>query len=271
MTCAEYKELVAAHALGALDEDERRLAETHEAHPDCREALARAKETVDALGDSLTPVRPPPAVWAKIEAQLEAKTSSARARGSSLGAWIFAAAAILVLLIIAYRWREDRGKLKAKLAKNEQAFAVLERKQTDLVAARDTCERTLAETRSKLDLKLQALALLEMPDTRVAPLQNMSDAPMAGHAVVNMKMGRGVLVGTGFTPKEGLDYELWVIRGDQKLPAGVWHGDTGSTLVDLDPELLAGGADAIAVTHEPKGGGPVPRGPVVMMVTLSKT
>lgn len=271
MTCAEYKDLVAAHALDILDGDERKAAEAHAAHADCRAALDRARETVDAIGDSVAPVRPPAALWSKIEASLDRAAPAAPRRGSSIGAWIFAAAAIVTLLVVAYRWRNDRAKWRAKVEQNEKAFATLEKKQTELVSARDTCEKTLADVRGKLDLKLQALALLEMPDTKVAQLENMSQAPMAGHAVVNMKMGRGVLVGTGFTPQEGKDYELWVIRGDLKLPAGVWHGDVGSTIVDLDPELLAGGADAIAVTHEPKGGGPVPRGPVVMMAKLTST
>ena len=63
----------------------------------------------------------------------------------------------------------------------------------------------------------------------------------------------------------GRDYELWLIRGTRKIPAGLLRGDTTGTLITaLDPALLREGLpDALAVTLESAGGHEQPQGPIV--------
>jgi anti-sigma-K factor RskA len=111
-----------------------------------------------------------------------------------------------------------------------------------------------------------AVALLALPGTKVVPLAPQGDAPQRAVALVNVAAHRAVVVGTGLVPQEGKDYELWVIRGDQKLAAGLMRGGpSGTVTVEVDPRLLASGLDALAVTLEPAGGGEQPRGPILLV------
>ena len=61
MTCDEFKELAAAYALVALDEQERSACEHHlamrAAHQGCREAVAAAELVAARLGAALIPER----------------------------------------------------------------------------------------------------------------------------------------------------------------------------------------------------------------------
>ncbi|MBY0279414.1 zf-HC2 domain-containing protein, partial [Candidatus Binatia bacterium] len=78
MTCAAFKEDVAAYVLGILDPAERAAFERHLAEPiehaGCREALAEAYETTALLGAALPPLEPGPEVWAGIERELGVTT-----------------------------------------------------------------------------------------------------------------------------------------------------------------------------------------------------
>ncbi len=59
-----------------------------------------------------------------------------------------------------------------------------------------------------------------------------------------------------------------MIRGNDKLAAGLLHGT--DPVAVIDPALLAS-ADAFAVTLEPAGGGPTPRGELIMVGIVPKT
>src|SRR5262245_20983533 len=77
MTCNEFKELAAAFAIGALDDDEANACEGHlqaEAHDGCENALRQAQHATAALGASLDPVPVPRAVWQRIEEEISAAT-----------------------------------------------------------------------------------------------------------------------------------------------------------------------------------------------------
>lgn len=66
------------------------------------------------------------------------------------------------------------------------------------------------------------------------------------------------------------DYQLWIVKGDQKISAGVFAvTDTSSAFFRIDrlavtnPKEIA----AFAVTLEPKGGMPQPTGEMYMLGT----
>ncbi|MES1208376.1 MAG: hypothetical protein ABUS79_20760 [Pseudomonadota bacterium] len=76
MTCDEFKELAAAYALIALDENDRRACSHHLAsgapHRGCVEAVEQASLVAARLGTALAPVLPPPRVWQNIAAEVRA-------------------------------------------------------------------------------------------------------------------------------------------------------------------------------------------------------
>jgi anti-sigma-K factor RskA len=67
--------------------------------------------------------------------------------------------------------------------------------------------------------------------------------------------GKAVLVADGLpNPGEGQTYELWFVRGDAPVSAGVFDVDGGDATALLAGDMQAG--DAIAVTVEQAGGSP---------------
>jgi anti-sigma-K factor RskA len=137
---------------------------------------------------------------------------------------------------------------------------------------RTRCESDLKQAERELVERAEAVALLARGSTRVVQLGPQVPAPgPRAVAIVNLDEKRGVLVADGLAAKPGGDYELWVIKGGEKKAAGLLRGTPDRPLyARIDPELLAGGVDALAVTFEPPGGGKTPRGPIVIVGALPK-
>jgi anti-sigma-K factor RskA len=78
-----------------------------------------------------------------------------------------------------------------------------------------------------------------------------------------------VLVADGIpTPAKGETYELWFVRGDAPVSAGVFDVDGGKATALLTGDMQAG--DAIAVTVEQAGGSPTGKpttDPVIVIPT----
>jgi hypothetical protein len=152
---------------------------------------------------------------------------------------------------------------REQLARAEQSGQELKRCVQELAAMRDQAENQRA-----------ALALLELPSTKLVPLNPPKDSALGsrGSALLNQEQRKAVVLVSALHPQVGKDYELWIIRGDAKIAAGLLHpGSDGRTMAQIDPKLLAGDQpDAFAVTLEPEGGGESPRGPIVLVGALAK-
>jgi anti-sigma-K factor RskA len=294
VTCAEYRELVGAYVLGALDGDERAAVEAHlaqpGAHEGCAAALADARRAFDALGAALAPLAPEPGTWAAIEAQI----GKAPAPGASAPAavppprpsarrfvaralpWVLLAAAVLAILWTRSELERERGGRERALVvsraiehdRDEQKVAA-----AIATAARVRCAAELDAVSAQLALQQQAVAMLQLPATRVVAFAAKIDTGGGGAtAIVNMEQKRAMILAHGMPRPAGKDFELWVIRGDEKIAAGLMRAsDSGELLVEIDPKLLAQGADALAVTLEPEGGGATPRGDLVLVAAMPKT
>lgn len=319
MKCSEFKENVAAFALDALTEDERRACEAHLAeavpHEGCEEELRRAYETTALIGAALPDDTPGEHVWAAIESQLGptagedagATTDSSaterppsRSKGATSArsggvtrieeaprfraregfAWTLAIAAAVAGLALLNVWRSDQSRitdLERQVAAAEQARAGIEERfaaaRTDLeVKIQDTdegwqtCLDDLQNAKLSISEYDRALRLMGAPKTLLIQLAAQGDVPYRASALMNGEAGEAMLVSSELTPQEGKDYQLWLIRGDQKISAGLLDAEVGATLAQIDPALLRQGApDAIAVTIEPTGGMPQPTGPIVLL------
>lgn len=304
MTCAEFKEAVAAYALGIVDPDERAAMARHladgVAHDGCLEALAEAYETSALLGAALPPAEPGPHVWQAIEREIGAGVSAAydgaaaggagadvgAGRGggpaggavdrrSELGAtrapsrggsgrreavaWIAAAAAATAAFVLGMEYRLSERRLAQAQREIELGSA----------ADRDKhmCLRELASARVSLREKDAALSLLEAPGTQLIQLTAQGDEPRRASALLNTRERSAMILTTALAPVPGKDYQLWLIRGDEKISAGILRTDpSGATLARISEQVLAGGRpDALAVTIEPPGGMPQPTGPIVLL------
>lgn len=285
----ELEELAAGHALDALSaEDRARFEAALEAQPEAATALARARVGAAALGATLAPVKPRPEVWSAIEAQLDAGAGAdaagdagrpaRRGRGGLVRQVLpWAVAALAAALALLFWRRSEDGARRSREAARLAAFRAAEvaTRDRELTAQRGVtaeCRRDLDAMRDDLALKEEAVALLEHASTRVVALNAQGGRAHGGSAIVNLEQKRVVIVATGLTVEAGKDYELWVIRGEHKLAAGLLHGgERGQAIARVDPALLGDGADALAVTLEPAGGGPVPQGPVVLLGVMPKS
>lgn len=283
MNCAQLKEHAAAYALGALEPDERRACDRHLAeeiaHEGCHEALAAAHESAALLAAALPPLEPGEHVWRAIEQQIGAGSSAepgrtgggvaSRRPGARRGggrrealAWTLAVAAGVLAFVLGMEYRASerrRAALDAELA----AAASAERD-------RQICLRELATARVSLREREAALALINDPGSRLVQLAAQGDGPYHASAILNPERQSAMILARELAPQPGKDYQLWLIRGDDKVPAGILRTDAeGRTLARISEQALREGPpDALAVTVEPQGGMPQPTGPVILLGTV---
>jgi anti-sigma-K factor RskA len=294
VSCAAFKENVAAYVLGILEPEERVTFERHLAetssHDGCREALAEAYETTALLGAALPPLEPGPRVWQAIERELDradastqddaasaargstaTRASSAR-RGASASrpasrgvgrretvAWVSAIAAVAVAFVFAMEYRIGQREIAAR--DRELALAAATDRDKDI------CMRELASARVSLREREAALSLLGAPGTQLVQLAAQGGEDYHASALLNPGSRNAMILTTALKPLPGKDYQLWLIRGNEKISGGVLHTDaSGAALARLSDEVLAGGRpDAFAVTIEPPGGMPQPTGPIILL------
>jgi len=338
VTCAEFKENVAAFVLGALDPDEQIACDAHLAeerrHEGCLQELRRATEAAALLAASEPPIKPGEHVWDAIAAEIASEGESReRADAAERGtidapggvdvgarprpmrvtavrpttrstrapaerepadprrrrgawregvAWALATAAALAVVVLgaqrrALDERVDRAQNELALSRGELSSTLdrLARVEGDLQARfhtvdveRTACLRDLDIARVSLADKQAALDLLGSPGTQLVQLAAQGDVPYRASALVNSPREEGLVLASALAPQEGKDYQLWLIRGDRKISAGLLPSDkTGlPTLARISHDLLAGGVpDAFAITIEPAGGMPQPTGPIVLV------
>jgi anti-sigma-K factor RskA len=259
VNCSEFKEAAWAYALGALEGRERTELEQHLREPieheNCRDELDRAFRTASALGELAPATQPPKDAWTKIQARIaeqgEAEVLPLRRRWIPWTAALVAAAACVVLLAKAWSYRS------AVIEKNAQLSQM-----ASIAAEREACRQELQAIRQASDMQRAALALLELPSTRLVPLGPTpgSQSPSHGSALLNVQQQRAMVLISALAPTVGKDYELWIIRANTPIPAGILKpGRDGRVIAEVDPALLrAGQPDVFAVTVEPPGGSPAP-------------
>ena len=148
------------------------------------------------------------------------------------------------------------GKLDAMVSAREQAIALLKAEG----GRRERLDRELTDLRT-------LMSRLTAEQTRSVTLSGVGPLPTASaRAYLDPQSRRLVLFVYDLPPVPvGKSYQLWVTAGDQPASAGVFEVDrTGRTRHDaLSGPSLAGDV-TVAVTIEPEGGSPQPRGPTVL-------
>ncbi len=243
MKCHEIEVLLPGYALDALTADERAAVEEHlETCASCRQALAEYQTIGEGLAFVPPPVEPPPALRARLVAQIAAspprQSWTARLRGL-LPRMAPAAGAALFLLLAALN-------------------LVLWRRVEQVTQVQQTLMRQNQEYET-------ALALLGDPEAQVARIQGEG---VEGSLIYDPRGQTAVLTVQGLENlPAGQDYQLWLIRPDDtRLSGGVFDADpeTGITLfVVHSPEALDSFV-GVGVTIEPAGGSPGPTGPRVL-------
>lgn len=243
----DFAELAAGAALHALSaDDERRYRRALAEHPEWAATAERDEAATALLADGVTPVAPPVGIRAALLAQI-AQTPQSGAADSESDREAPAAASVPT----------DESPA------SDVPAARPARRWTRLAFALAACLALL------VGVGIGAVALndqLNRPESVVA-LQEIESAGDAQKATVELddgatatahwsgSVGKAVLVTDGLPEAaDGKTYELWFVRGEDPIAAGVFDVDGGEATALLEGEMQAG--DAIAVTVEQEGGSP---------------
>jgi anti-sigma-K factor RskA len=246
----QFRELVEAYALGALDPNERASLEAHLAAgcPECTKALEEARFLVSQLAYLAPPAEPSDTLKARLMQTVRAQASIARpmtskTRGASIPYWLWAGVAALMLLSIYSTW--DARKLQQEVQDvNARAAAELKKREQleqELTLAKHEAWILTDPTTKKIDI---------MPNDKEMPKLEAMWHPELGIYITGQKMPM---------PKGHKVLQLWLIPkapGSKPMPSHVfWPDATGKIgeMVDDPPEVMAQ-TKALAITEEPAGG-----------------
>ena len=240
----DYKEMIPARALSALDTAEERALNEHlDNCSECRRELAEWEATAAALAIAADPAEPSPKVREQILNEIRNDVSAAQVvpfRSTSRNIWssfgslgaIAAVVVFAVLLIgLAVQWREKRA-LKDELARNQEF-----------------------------------LQLVTTPGAKVTELRGTDLGTSATAKLVYDKSGHAMLMADKLpTVPQGKAYQLWFIVGkNPPMPGKTFVPDKqGKGMLKDQVPATAIDSAIFAITMEPAQGVDAPTGPIYL-------
>jgi anti-sigma-K factor RskA len=252
--CDQFRELIEAYALGALDAEDRAALEAHLATgcPECVKAVEEARWLVSQLAYTAPEAAPSDMLKGRLmqtvraEAQSQTKPRVLPTR-SVIPFWLWAGVATLLVFSIYSAWNTRRLHDEIRQA-NERAAALFQEHQE--------MEQQLALEKRK------AMILMDPASVKIAP---------AGHDVQglqleakwNPQLGIVVMGDKIPMPSEHHVLQLWFIPKDPKakpMPSMMTWPDANGRFVMLvsNPPESMDNTKALAITEEPEGGSPWP-------------
>jgi len=256
MTHQDYKEMIPAHALSALDATDDRLLTVHLADcAECRRELEDWGQTTSSLAFAAEPLEPSNQLRDRILTQVRNESKEVpksnvipiarnpRNAWSSFGSLGAIAAALLfvaLLLYVVLLWKENR----AITNEAKQLRAEIEK------------------TQKNLDTQAKLIQMFAKPGTQFAELTGMPTAPNASAKLAYDKTGHAMVMTSGLpTPPAGKEYQLWFIVGGKPMPGKTFSTDPqGKAMMEDQIPAVAMNSPVFAVTLEPKNGVPSPTG-----------
>lgn len=266
----EEKEMLAAHALGALDQEEARRVEEHLATcAECRAEMEEWRDTSSALAYTVAAAEPSPGLRARILETVRADGSQPAPKAAGT-AKEQASSGQSSNVIAMPRRKLSRaqtfGAIAASLAIIALAAALfvtwLRLSETRRELARyNTAVEVLAK---QVAQEREARELLTSPQSQSAMLAGTNMAPQArAQLAFDRRTGHAMLFAYGLPPAPaGKAYQLWFISGGKVMPGKVFTPDTkGSAMINEQvPVANLDAAPVFAVTLEPSGGMSAPTG-----------
>lgn len=254
MTHEDYKAMLPALALSALDAGEARTLNQHLAECDeCRRELSEWENSASSLALSASPAEPSPQVRDRIMNAVRKEKQASRvvpfpqtrrSTWTSFGPIAAIAAAVLFAVLIIW-------------------IIVLVQQNRML---RRSYEIVARENRLK-DRSNQFVEILSSPGGRVAQLQGSGPALGATAQLVYDGSGRAMLLANGLPPTPtGKEYQLWFIVGkNPPIPGRTFATDDAGigALTDDVPQQAMQSA-VFAVTLERIGGNLAPTSPIYL-------
>ncbi|MGC1482500.1 MAG: anti-sigma factor [Candidatus Acidiferrum sp.] len=254
--CDQFRELIEAYALGALDPEERAALEAHLATgcAECGKAVEEARWLVSQLAYAAPEAAPShmlkgrlmQAVRAEAQAQPETNPHGMTAK-RSIPFWLWGAVAALLVFSIYSSWNMRRLQHEIRQA-NDRAATLLQQRQ---------------KTEQQLALaKREAMILMDPSSVKIAPAANSAQG-MQLEAKWNPELGIVVMGENIPMPSPHHVLQLWFIPKDPKakpMPSMMTWPDANGKFVMLvsNPPESMNATKALAITEEPEGGSPWP-------------
>jgi anti-sigma-K factor RskA len=255
------EDLLPFYALGTLAPAERAEVEAYvAANPDARARLEEMMRDSSALAQSIEPVDPPPALKKSLMDRINA---DARPRRPAFN---------LSQLFAAF-WPRTGTHLSPAIAL--LSLVLLIAVTGWAIVLNDEVARLREETaalRRELNDQRKMLAQIAAPGARLINLSGTEHQPDAhGQFIARADGSSAVLTVTGLAPLEpGQVYQLWLVRGDTPVSAGLFEVDEdGWAVLQVTADVSPGSFDAIGVSIEPEGGSELPTGDRVMLGSAS--
>ena len=270
----DYKEMLAAHGLGALDVQEARTLELHLRDcGDCSQQLDEWRATAAMLALEAAPVAPSEQLRNRIIDAVRNDVAKSKSPGSTVAhsaasrregtnvvslpthrkissgipSW-FAIAAGLVFVVLL-------GSLFVLWRQNQSALQELAR-----LAAQ------VQETQQQVAQQREVIELVNAPGARVSQLAGTKEVPGAHGMVAYDTSGRAILMAKGLpAPPAGKAYQLWFIASGKPLPGKVFTTDaSGAGTLTYNMPSAAMNSPIFAITLEPENGVQTPTGAIFM-------
>jgi anti-sigma-K factor RskA len=257
MNHEDYKEMVPAHALAALDwADDRVLADHLAECVECRQELNEWQQTAAAVALSASPAEPSPLVRQRLLSQIRAEKDESIAAKvvpfkapqknvwSSFGSLGAIAAVVVFALLVGYLllvWRENRA-MRREL-------------------------QTLRQENQRIQDDIRMVKLLQRPGTKLMELSGTASAPGAFAKVALDQSGHAMVMTSGLPAlPTGKEYQLWYIVADKPPMRGKTFSTDSHGKAMLEDQLpdVALKSAAFAVTLEPQGGSESPTMPIYL-------
>ncbi|HJP94458.1 MAG TPA: anti-sigma factor [Pyrinomonadaceae bacterium] len=243
MVHKDYKEMIPARAVSALDAEDARVLNEHlENCPECRTELEDWETTAAALALAAEPLEPSPKVRERILSEIRSDGSTSRVipfKSTSRNIWTLfgslgaiAAVVLFVVLIVGLivLWRQNRAA------------------QSDLARANEF------------------LQLVTTPGAKVTELKGTNVSADATAKLVYDRSGRAILIADRLpSAPQGKAYQLWFIVGNKPLPGKTFVPDNSGKGVMKD-QVPATALDSavFAITLEAAGGATAPTGSIYL-------
>ena len=243
--CDQFRELIEAYALGALDANERTGLDAHLASGcvNCTKAIEEARWLVSQLAYLAPDQAPSPLLKERLMRAVRAEVQASRK--PAIWAWMGVAA--LVVLTVYSAW--DSWRLRSKFREaNDQTAKAIQNGQS--------LQEQLALTQREVSI------LTDPASVKIALLpQNPQALPLElkWHSQLGMVViGQQVPV-----PPGNRVLQLWLIPkapGSKPVPSLTLRpGPDGKFVLPVfDPPKLIAETKALAITEEPAGGSPQP-------------
>jgi anti-sigma-K factor RskA len=257
MSHEEYKQMIPAHAVSALDPAEDRMLASHLVQcSECRQELDEWHATAAVLVLGVDEAEPSPQVRERILSHVRSGNDNVsnprvipfppprRNVWSSLGSLGAIAAVVVVaaLLVNAFvLWRKNRAF----------SFEIA------------TLQSEIRNSQLELDRNTKLLEMVAKPGTHFAELKGMKTAPGATAKLMYDSSGHAMIMAKGLpAAPSDKEYQLWfIVPGKKPMPGNTFSTDSlGTGMMEDQVPAEAMNSAVFAITLERKGGVNSPEG-----------